>query len=51
MNDYTLSPASRRDVLLAGFTATVAVGLPPGASAQPHTQDLLAPKHTKDVRP
>ncbi len=47
MNDYTLSPASRRDVLLAGFTATVAVGLPPGASAQPHTQDLLAPQAHK----
>jgi hypothetical protein len=51
MNDYTLSHASRRDVTLDEFTATIAVGLPPGASAQPPTQDLLAHKHTKDVKP
>ena len=51
MNDYTLSPASRRDVLLAGFTATVAVGLPPARPPSLIHRIFSPPKHTKDVRP
>ena len=52
MNDDTLSPAcSRRDVLLGGFTATVAAGLPRARLPSAHTQDLLRPPSTQDVRP